>query len=408
VILYFDNLITDEPLIKGLYSESVERRNRCPVYKIPSKLDITMYMLQSYAELEWSHVIIKYGIADANKAAQFEAFVKRTFPNAEIIRGRSDNQKKFQETIAHIAELGDEWVFYAGNVDHPFVDCEPGYLNRILEALKAEKKEGEYISAYVSHCMEMLSFIDPQSVLFKPDWVVLKETDEYFVVRAKDSLPLSTQLVHISLLRHLAFDYDYGDKKIVRITDGVPIKLKELVFILPKKEFCEHFDGYSHSNKIKDVDTIIPPLFIPQGFFEGKMKIRAYYPDYKDGWVNVNPAAGSYIFEKRENPADLKTLVEKLPYFWRNRIETLDANPSADSAAIKAAYDKDRARRLSAWRKKGALDGLLQPLRAYGGKLKFMLDHPEQVNLESGNPSWVLAKKTAYKVVTLFKRPGGG
>ena len=151
MILYFDNLITDEPLIKGLYKADAVR-SKCPIYRMPDKLSIAMYSLASYAELEWSHVIIKYELADKSKTAFFENFVKGLFPKAIIIRGRSDSQAKFVETLRLIETLGDEWVFYAGNADHPFISHEKGTLRRAMELANAMKKGHKYVTVWCSHC----------------------------------------------------------------------------------------------------------------------------------------------------------------------------------------------------------------------------------------------------------------
>ncbi|MFH0876803.1 MAG: hypothetical protein V1863_01085, partial [Candidatus Omnitrophota bacterium] len=109
------------------------RTSSAKIYKMSDKLDITMYSLASYAVFDWSHVIIKYELADKTKTELFENFIKTLFPKAIVIRGRSDNQQKFKESVALIKKLGDEWVFYAGNNDHPFIASETGTLQRCLE-----------------------------------------------------------------------------------------------------------------------------------------------------------------------------------------------------------------------------------------------------------------------------------
>ena len=101
MILYFDNLITDIPLMpKGFYSELDKIRDSKSNYGFQDRLKVTLYTLASYAEIPWSHVIIKYELDNnfKNKKTYFEKFVKKLWPKAYIIYGRSDNIQKFRET----------------------------------------------------------------------------------------------------------------------------------------------------------------------------------------------------------------------------------------------------------------------------------------------------------------------
>ena len=171
MILYFDNLITDEPLIKGLYNESTERRKKTASnYKLPSRLDVALYSLSSYAHIKWSSVIIKYDLADKSKINYFESFVKSIFPNAIIIRGRSDTQQKFQETIKLLETLADPWVFYVGNVDHPIIYPSKDALEKLSRKLFSLDNKFTPISAYISHCFEVLSICEKNSVVYYPNW----------------------------------------------------------------------------------------------------------------------------------------------------------------------------------------------------------------------------------------------
>ena len=98
MILYFDNLLTNFPLIPGFYSEFDKIRDSDSAYSTKDKYDRTLYTLISYAELDWSEVIIVYEFEKdlVHKKEEFESFVKNLWPKAHIFYGRSDNQKKFQ------------------------------------------------------------------------------------------------------------------------------------------------------------------------------------------------------------------------------------------------------------------------------------------------------------------------
>lgn len=84
---------------------------------------------------------------------------------------------------------------------------------------------------------------------------------------------------------------------------------------------------------------IVPPLFIPAGFFEKKIKIRYGYSDYKKGWVNINPLIEKYSFEDSSG-ADLKILLEEIPLFWKKRISCLDINKNIDCKKLEEARKK--------------------------------------------------------------------
>lgn len=97
MILYFDNLITNIPLIPGFYTELDAIRDASKIYNSKDKYDITLYTLASYAELDWTEVVIVYEFEKdlVHKKKEFESFVRKLWPKAHIFYGRSDNQKKF-------------------------------------------------------------------------------------------------------------------------------------------------------------------------------------------------------------------------------------------------------------------------------------------------------------------------
>ena len=405
MILYFDNLITDEPLIKGLYKTNAIRSS-CEIYRMPDKLSIAMYELASYAELEWSHVIIKYELADKSKTELFESFVKKLFPNAVIIRGRSDSQAKFAETLGLIESMGDEWVFYSGNVDHPFISYEKETFSREMELAGKMLKSNKYVTAWCSHCFEMLSVLDRNSTLFSPNYPIVSQGADFLCCKMKNAVPFSQAVIHVGLLRHLLLDYSYPDKRVVRL-DAAPVKISEMLAVFPKKEICEHFDGYSHSSNLdNNVDEVIPPLFIPPGFFESRIRIAAYYPDYREGWVNINPTKELYSFQDKTLGTDLKIMTEHLPLFWKGRISEIDINKDADLGAVRRAYEKDRERRRALWGKRHPLDSTIINARRAYSRLMFFKDNPESVNLESGSAKWSGVKKALHAAIMAGYKAG--
>jgi hypothetical protein len=90
--------------------------------------------------------------------------------------------------------------------------------------------------------------------------------------------------------------------------------LKQEITVCPTREVCRHFDSYMH------VIETTPPLFIPTGFFEGKIRVRFGFSDHLHGWVNLNPVQTySYL----GGVADLRCFPSELPRFWEGRISEI-------------------------------------------------------------------------------------
>ncbi len=355
MILYFDNYITDAGLTPGapVWAEEI-RKGGPPVYHMPSKFDITLYTLASYAVLDWSAVVIKYDIEDRSRQEYFESEVKKLFPKAVIILGRSDSQAKFQESVKLMQKLGDEWVFYAGNNDHPFVGSSEDVLDHCLEKARELKKTHKFVSIQLSQMLEGLGASDPSSLRHDKRWKRMGE-DQYCVWASLDGGFFDAiQIVHIGLFAHWFFSKDVSGRRMRFFrSDTVEsyLHVPGHIVVVPKKEICSHFDGYSHlaMHGFEKPDELSPPLLIPPGFFGGKIRIAYGYDDYRDGWLNLNPSKKLYCFQDR-NGTDLKLSVNDLPLFWKSRIEKIDVNPGADLKALNAAYQQELERRKTAWR----------------------------------------------------------
>lgn len=355
MILYFDNYITQEPLFAAVpvWSERV-RKGKAAIYCMPSKYDITLYTLASYSVLDFSAVVVKYTLEDKSKEAHFEAEVKRLFPKAILINGRSDSQEKFKESLKLLRSLGDEWVFYAGNNDHPFVASSKETLERCMARAVELRKGRKFVSVYLSQMLEGLGAIDAHSLRHQQGWIKLGEDEWCAWAEAGRGFYDAIQLVHIDLFEHWFASKDLSGMKIrIFRSDSVGgfVDVPRHLVVVPKTEICAHFDGYSHlvMHGYGNPDELYPPLLIPPGFFEGKMKVAYGYDEYREGWLNINPSAPHYSFS-RQGGTDLKIALEGLPLFWRSRIKELDINPKADRKALLAAYESELARRKSAWK----------------------------------------------------------
>lgn len=349
MILYFDNYITGEAINAATPVWSDEaRRGVAEIYKLPSKFDVSLYTLASYSVIDWSAVVVKYELQDKSRNEEFERKVREIYPKAIIIQGRSDNQAKFQESVKLLRKLGDEWIFYAGNNDHPCVASELGTLKHCLDKAKEYKKKYRFVSIY-SQNFEALQAWNPSSLRYDKSWEKLEEDDSCIIAVAKEGFFDAIQIVHIDLFEHWFCSKDLsGTKARIFRTDPLEtlVPVKDQLVVIPKKEFCAHFDGHSHL-LLHGYDNPIqyhPPLLIPPGFFEGKIKIAYGYDGYREGWVNINPLKKKYSFQQKGG-TDLKLTLEELPLFWKSRIAEIDSNPSADLDALKKAYEEDLYRK---------------------------------------------------------------
>jgi len=426
MILYFDNYITQASLTAGapIWSDRV-RKGKAEIYRMPSKLEISLYTLASYAALDWSAVVIKYELEDKGKTGYFESEVRKLFPRAKLIRHRSNSQSEFQNSAALLRSLGDEWIFYAGNNDHPFVGASKKTLEHCLEKAKVLHKGHKFVSIYLSQMLEGLGAMDKKSLRRQKGWEKLGE-DKWCAWASVDKGYFDAiQVVHIDLFEHWFCSKDLSKSK-VRLFRSDPLEhlidVPKQAVVVPKSEICAHFDGYSHLllHGYPDPDSLYPPLFIPPGFFEGNVKIAYGYDGYREGWVNVNPSAKGYSFSKGGG-TDLKLAIDELPLFWRKRISEIDINPKADLQALAAAYGRELERRRTAWlatpaAKAKKVAGKMAWMARYGlprwvSRARGWYDNPESLErvLDERDPGAegrvkLAAKRAIYRAIAPFRK----
>lgn len=345
MILYFDNYITSQALNAGLPHWATKvREGESEIYKMPSKLEISLYSLASYAKLEWSKVIVKYSIEDKSKAEFFESEVKKLFPNAIIVRGRSDSPGKFMESVDLMRSFQDPWVFYAGNNDYPFVGIDAKTIGHCLSKAKELKETHKFVSIYLAPSFFGQGLSDKGSLAYDKRWERLGEDGSCSWSEVSGGYFDAIQVVHIDLFSHWFSQksLEGRDARVFR-SDSVEnfVDVPHQVVVVPKKDICSHFDGMSHLiiHGYPNPDRLFPPLFIPPGFFEGKIKIAYGYGAYRPGWVNLNPEKENFSYEKKGG-ADMKIPPEEIPLFWKDRISKFYQNPGLDRKALESALLK--------------------------------------------------------------------
>jgi hypothetical protein len=341
MILYYDNYIDDKPLLFHSVKTNQSIRRKDSQYKMPRKLDIAKYTLASYKIISWSKVIIKFDVVDEEDRELFIKYAKELFPDAEIIPHRSDNQKAYRETVEQICKLDDEWIFYTPNNDHPIIASDISHLYKLLEKAIEFKKKYKFVSIIYSMFSEYCNYNE-----YNKYWKYTKIIDNddiaiSFVKYNGDNNSL--QIVHRDLLKYWFCSRDLGNVRIIRAEDVEKFfRTPNQLIIAPKKEICAHFDGYSHlkGHVTQITADQIPPLFIPNGFFDNSIRIAYGYPDYREGWVNINPSAKYFSFRSKKNGTDLKIGLQDIPLFWKDRIKDIDINPFADLNKLNRKRDE--------------------------------------------------------------------
>ena len=332
MILYFDSYITDIPLRKDSVSDNDFIRNGNSSFRKQRKIDIAKYTLESYSIYEWSNILIKYELDNVDEYESFDKFILNIFPKAIIIHQRSDCQKKYQESINIINKFDDDLIFYAPNNDHPMILTNLEILNELIALSNKYLLTNDYVSIIYSHFSEFKNMTNrktPFNWLFGNDCIVIENNNFAEVVLKKDGENSSVQIINKKLLNYWFNSKDLGDTRLIRSEDVMAFfKTNNQILIIPKYEICAHYDGYVHTHhylyEIRQYQ--IPPLFIPSGFFAEGINIRYGYNDYKEGWVNINPALRYYSFENKKNKVDLKIAIDQIPLFWKKKIIQIDIN----------------------------------------------------------------------------------
>ena len=294
-----------------------------------SNFDIFKYSLASLAvAYPWSKVILKISLDDIYKSRQqeLEDFIKNEFKDFNLIlewqRNEYQNDWKQDYNL-----LDDNLIWFYCNHDHIFFDNDSSYLQELANKIKDEK----LCSLQFSHWPETIRTAKAGGA------AAPRDPNTYLVHNNHISLTSecidSIQIITKDLYYNWWCEGEFSSIKLPR-PDFFGINLAEIKpipyhkVIIPLKEICRHFDGYQHVYP-KITNNQCPAIDIPLGFFEGDIKIRYGYDDYKEGWVNINPKNPNY-YAYDKSGVDYKFTLEDLPLVWKNRISIVDSNSNID------------------------------------------------------------------------------
>ena len=299
-------------------------------YKFKSKLEVTKYTLLSYSIINWSDVIIRFECEDSKDIKEFTIFCKKHFPNALIENTRSDTSEKFYNALKRLTNKGNPWVWFCINNDHPYLS-NPNKLSNLIDAANYyEKKYDKDVSILYSHFSESMNNYSFHQFLYRyynlNGQRKIIEKNDHLLILSERFLIDSIRIFRLNLILE-AFKETTSDKRVIRLEDTKNYMInKNLLTVVPKNELCRHYDSYSFDEKFQNSSFAdkVPPLFIPEGIFEKKLKIYYGYNKYKIDYININPNMTNQ--EIINQKTDMICRIENIPFFWKERIESLNVN----------------------------------------------------------------------------------
>jgi hypothetical protein len=334
MILYLDTFITDSALFPNAKMDLLLNKIR-PInsqYKHQSKVDIFKYTIDSYLNLNFDEIIFNVEFENGIDKENFSntySFDKRL----KINYHRSDTKIKYLNNLRSFNK--ESWCLFSPNNDHPYVSSDKNLLNKLESyADVIEERYSMPTSIFYSHFTEILNLIYPNDYLnsFKSNRVkYIEENDDAYVVEFPNLHYSSIQILKVKYLIELLEEIPENNPRIIRLEDiSKYINIdKPVISLIPKSEICRHYDTYIHTifHYFKYIKPkVVPPLFIPTGFFSNDIKIKYGYDRVYNNYININPNKSIYSFEDPENGFDMLCELSELPQSWENRISTIEIN----------------------------------------------------------------------------------
>lgn len=323
MILFFNIKITSQRYIH------YHRNSWLPDY---DRLDVFKYCLASHTPLrrflKKAIFYLEMGQEFEYRKTELEEFIRELYPNCELYWYRNDNVYKWREACAeHFAD--DDIIWYGGNDDHIFMDYDLDVVDDIVRTLKNDP--------------------DPMAVVYYSHWAEMCRTSK----NLNGTLTESGNLVKftwknfdaIHVLKGSRFKFYWQDPRLEH-HQGDLLHRSDVItpyydfysnFYAPTRELVRHYDGYSHLGRgifcepwghSPYLSNILPPLTIPDGFFEKSIKIMVGFNERKPGWVTIN--APSNLYAADTSGVDYRWMVSDIPLFWRDRISEIVYNPDYD------------------------------------------------------------------------------
>ena len=337
MILVFDTFLAEKPLYPNPKIEKLlnDVRDNSYTYRSQTKDLIFLYTIFSLKNYPWEKIFINFNSEDNFINDQIVKKINLEIPNAHIRISRSSTGYEFSNFFESISE-NNEWIFFSPNNDHPYVGSNILWLDKLISSAEiAEKKYNKNVSIYYSHFTETINMINKNNYLYYyagNKYKILDQNEFCFTVLTNYQPLESMQIMRKSHLINLfKTAKDQHAIRLESLDEIIPREENSYIIIVPKFECCRHYDGYLHTvNTIKHFISadLVPPLFIPDGFFEKKIKLSYGYLGSNQGSISLNDSAQSYCFNDNKYGVNLKINHKEIPNSWQDRIESIDINPT--------------------------------------------------------------------------------
>ena len=281
-----------------------------------TKGEVFLYTLHSYKTIEWSKVIIYCEMNELfpDKEKYYQE-IKNIFPNCELYKTRNAYQWQWQSAIDKLDDIDDDLIWFAGNHDHTYIARDHKQLESLIDSLK--NCEEEYFGAVYSHHPEICARYMRYPVF---EW----KHESKLVSSCYANFASAIMILNKNLFKYWWFKNDYGDNFLPRPdwANGANCQSLRHKIFFPVQELCRHFDGHEFGSYSFDINDI-PPLDIPEGFWDKNIKIDFLTEKRNGNNIWVNPLIPNY-FVKDLDGVDYKCLIEDLPLFWKDRISEIN------------------------------------------------------------------------------------
>ena len=283
----------------------------------PERYDVFRYCLASTAVLEplVSQFIFCITLAPelAHRRIELEAYIHGLFPSdkLELIWQRCDFGRDWKQICDKYLDDPDEAVWLACNDDHIFIDTNLDIVESAINWLELDPDPNTVM--YYSHWPEQMRMSKHYNGELTSDGNFIRYDWETY-----DGI----MMLKAGRLKKY-WERDYGDAQMFKVDylGAFHGYVCPGPVYAPTKEIVRHYEGYSHVNDsmAQTLENIVPPLFIPPGFFESDIKIAIGFHERDDSWTNFNPAA-EWLYNAKPTGTDYRWVEEDIPLFWQSRL----------------------------------------------------------------------------------------
>lgn len=320
--LIFNTFITNESLneIHGKTSEWQKIRNTDTSFRRRDKIDIFKYTVDSYKFLNFKKKFFWVECEDPSRHKEINDYILNVFPDAFISNKRCLKLSEYSEILDVI---DNEWIFYSPNNDHPFWSSEQLDLSNIFRYANSIVKEYDgMVGIFYSHFEEFYN------LAYKDSWFgqrynneqeprkTIEDNDEFVSFASLNGENTSVQILHPRLFKTMFSSLKDKTLEIRRMEDLRPyFQIRNQVSIVPKFLICAHFDGQPSLNPY-----VLPPLFIPDGYFENKINLAVNQRFYQKQHLNISSKFKLPSFLDARMGCDFVGEKKDLPLFIKNKI----------------------------------------------------------------------------------------